>query len=87
MLPNRSRLTRWVAPSQEYDVPQCAPGTPVKECTHEIWGVVKAGGDSLHIAAMHFHCHAPTCLAMEVVNNETGELLCRQEPIYGCVAK
>jgi hypothetical protein len=39
----------------EYDVPQCAPGTPTEDCTHEIWGVVKAGGDNLHFAAMHFH--------------------------------
>jgi hypothetical protein len=55
----------------------------VNECTHEIWGVVQAGGDNLHFAAMHFHCHAPTCLAMEIVNNQTGELICRQDPIYG----
>ena len=67
----------------EYDVPQCAAGTPVNECTHEIWGVVQAGGDNLHFAAIHFHCHAPTCLAMEIVNNQTGELICRQDPIYG----
>merc|ERR1712232_1432323 len=71
----------------EYDVPQCQPGTPVEECTHEIWGVVTPGGDNLHIAAIHFHCHAPTCLAMEIVNNQTGELLCRQEPIYGGTGK
>ncbi len=29
------------------------------------------------------HCHAPTCLAMEILNNRTGELLCRQMPVYG----
>ena len=63
----------------EYDVPQCAAGTPPQDCKHEIWGVVTPGGDNLHIAAMHFHCHAPTCLAMEISNNRTGELLCRQE--------
>ena len=67
----------------EYDVPQCKAGTPVAGCTHEIWGVVRPAGDELHVAAMHFHCHAPTCLAMEIRNNRTGELLCRQEPIYG----
>jgi hypothetical protein len=71
----------------EYDVPQCAPGTKVEDCKHEIWGVVTPGGDNLHIAAMHFHCHAPTCLAMEIWNNKTGELLCRQEPIYGGTGK
>jgi hypothetical protein len=71
----------------EYDVPQCAPGTPVEECIHMIWGVVVPSGDNLHIAAIHMHCHAPTCLAMEVWNNRTGELLCRQEPIYGGTGK
>ena len=28
-------------------------------------------------------CHAPTCLTMELWNNHTGELVCRQRPIYG----
>ena len=67
----------------EYDVPQCAPGTPVERCTHEVWGVVTPAGTDLHLAAVHMHCHAPTCLAMELWNNATGELLCRQMPIYG----
>ena len=72
----------------EYDVPQCKAGTPVQDCKHEIWGVVSnpkqyAPGLTLHIAAAHFHCHAPTCLAMEIWNNKTGELVCRQEPVYG----
>merc|ERR1711998_604609 len=69
------------------DVPTCEPGTPVEQCTHEIWGVVTPGGDNLHMAAVHFHCHAPTCLAMEIRNNLTGELICRQEPIYGGTGK
>ncbi|CAD7924459.1 unnamed protein product [Amoebophrya sp. A25] len=29
------------------------------------------------------HCHAPSCLSMELRRNDTGELLCRQEPILG----
>ena len=50
----------------EYDVLPCEAGTPVAKCTHEIWGVVTPGDDhtpgggALHIAAAHFHCHAPT---------------------------
>jgi hypothetical protein len=48
-----------------------------------IWGVITPGGDNLHIAAIHFHCHAPTCVAMELRNNITGELICREEPIVG----
>lgn len=85
----------------EYDVPQCPPGTPVENCTHEIWGVLTPGGNDLYLAAIHFHCHAPTwcvhvfvplltifySLAMEIWNNKTGELLCRQEPIYGGTGK
>mmetsp|Transcript_8837 Transcript_8837/g.14802 ORF Transcript_8837/g.14802 Transcript_8837/m.14802 type:complete len:558 (+) Transcript_8837:215-1888(+) len=67
----------------EYDVPQCAEGTPAEKCTHVVWGVLTPGGKDLHLAAIHMHCHAPTCIAMELWNNRTGELLCRQTPIYG----
>ena len=67
----------------EYDVPQCPPGTPVEECTWEIWGVLTPGGNNLHLAAIHFHCHAPTCLEMAVYNNVTGALVCSEKPIYG----
>eukprot|EP00908_Phaeocystis_cordata_P010999 Transcript_21841.p1 GENE.Transcript_21841~~Transcript_21841.p1 ORF type:complete len:550 (+),score=198.38 Transcript_21841:123-1772(+) len=67
----------------EYDVPQCAEGTPADKCTHVVWGVVTPAGKDLHLAAVHMHCHAPTCIAMELWSNRTGELLCRQTPIYG----
>lgn len=36
-----------------------------------------------YIVAAHFHCHAPTCLRVELWNNDTGALLCAQEPVYG----
>lgn len=29
------------------------------------------------------HCHAPSCLSMELYNSDTGELLCHVEPIFG----
>ena len=29
------------------------------------------------------HCHAPTCLSMELYNADTGELLCHMEPVHG----
>lgn len=29
------------------------------------------------------HCHAPTCLSMELWNADTGELICRNLPTYG----
>ena len=35
------------------------------------------------MAAAHFHCHAPTCLSVAMYNNATGELICREEPLYG----
>lgn len=29
------------------------------------------------------HCHAPSCLSMELYNADTGRLLCHVEPIVG----
>lgn len=29
------------------------------------------------------HCHAPTCLSMDLFNADTGRLLCHMEPIWG----
>merc|ERR1712166_1560178 len=67
----------------EYDVPQCAPGTPVQDCTHEITGTITPPGTDVHFVAAHFHCHAPTCISLEIWNNRTGELLCREAPYHG----
>eukprot|EP00930_Biecheleria_cincta_P083378 TRINITY_DN72962_c0_g1_i1.p1 TRINITY_DN72962_c0_g1~~TRINITY_DN72962_c0_g1_i1.p1 ORF type:complete len:758 (+),score=77.23 TRINITY_DN72962_c0_g1_i1:72-2345(+) len=77
--------TQWGigANTAEYDVPQCPPGTPVEQCKHEITGVVTPVGTDLHIVAAHYHCHAPTCLAIEIWNKQTGELLCREAARYG----
>ena len=66
-----------------YDVPQCAPGTAVENCTHVISGVVTPPGERMHFIGAHYHCHAPTCLRMEIYNNVTGELLCAEEPYHG----
>jgi hypothetical protein len=82
-------------PQAEYDVPRCAAGTPPSECTHTItgtWVPVPAKSshsttnESYHLVAAHAHCHAPTCMKVEMWNNDTGKLLCRQEPIYGLAA-
>ena len=70
----------------EYDVPRCAAGTPVEQCRHTItgtWMPVKEGGAPRYMAAVHHHCHAPTCLRVDMYNNDTGELICRAEPVYG----
>ena len=44
---------------------------------------VAAGGAPKYLLAVHDHCHAPTCLSMEMWNNDTGALLCRQRVLYG----
>ena len=68
----------------EYDVPRCAPGTPTKDCIHEITGTVTPPQDDLHFVAAHYHCHAPTCLSLEIrYGNATGELICKETPYHG----
>ena len=67
----------------EYDVPQCPAGTPVEKCTHTISGVVTPPAGNMHFVGAHYHCHAPTCIRMEIYNNITGELLCREDPYHG----
>lgn len=82
----------------EYDVPQCAENKPVvttNKCRYNISGVwmpipPNTGGDEAadrYLIASHHHCHAPTCLRMDIINNDTGKLICRQEPIYGGTGK
>eukprot|EP00462_Mataza_sp_D1_P020249 CAMPEP_0175139606 /NCGR_PEP_ID=MMETSP0087-20121206/11003_1 /TAXON_ID=136419 /ORGANISM="Unknown Unknown, Strain D1" /LENGTH=748 /DNA_ID=CAMNT_0016422649 /DNA_START=31 /DNA_END=2277 /DNA_ORIENTATION=- len=81
------RTTWGIASPVEYDVPQCAKGTPTEQCVHTITGLFDVpapkGDKQMKLAAAHFHCHAPTCLMVELWNNKTGELLCREKPIYG----
>lgn len=70
----------------EYDVPQCARGTPVDKCTHTVtgtWIPIPASNQPTRLVALHHHCHAPTCLKIETWNNDTGELICRTRPVYG----
>jgi len=33
------------------------------------------------------HCHAPACISSELYNEDTGELLCRNTPLYGAGEK
>jgi hypothetical protein len=37
----------------------------------------------IHLIYASAHCHAPSCLSMELFHANTGQLLCRVEPIYG----
>lgn len=41
----------------------------------------KADGVKLIYAGPH--CHAPTCLSMDLYNTDTGQLLCHVEPVHG----
>ena len=69
-----------------------------KKCTHTVTGTWKPvladgspnpsggggrKGSKVYLAAMHHHCHAPTCLRLDVWNADTSELICRVEPVYG----
>ena len=54
---------------------ECSPRTS-PHCTGE-----HTSGISLVYASGH--CHAPSCIKMELWNADTGELICRQEPHYG----
>lgn len=68
-----------------YDVVQCPTGTPVENCTQTITGTWKplAAGGNVHMVKAHFHCHAPTCIKVEMWNNDTGKLLCRENTVVG----
>ena len=81
----------------EYDVPRCAAGVP--GCSRRADGtwVHTVTGKTVGrhtFAALNFHCHAPTCLAMEAYacdkgvpleacNTTNGRLVCRTVPVYG----
>jgi len=83
----------------EYDIVKCPHGHPPSECIQEITSHftprqwldcdpykdpvncnVKNGMQLIYGSG---HCHAPSCLSMELYNADTGALLCRQVPVYG----
>jgi len=102
-VPSHQNLMRFYFQTEayaiEYDVVQCADGTPTQECVQEItarWqvkemfsdctsGKKNCTGTSKGIKLMYAggHCHAPSCISMELYNYDTGALLCRQEPVFG----
>jgi hypothetical protein len=81
--------------SGEYDVPKCDDHTPPSECVHAItarWtvgqhqftpSVDKSKYRGIKLIYAGGHCHAPACISMELYNEDTGKLLCRQEPVIG----
>jgi len=46
------------------------------------WGNTTAY-DGINLIYAAGHCHAPSCLSMELYNADTGMLLCRHDPVYG----
>ena len=79
--------------SGEYDIPKCPEDIPSNECVHSItahWNardmidnnlIGNSSGFELIYAGPH--CHAPTCLSMELYDSDTGNLLCRVDGILG----
>eukprot|EP00039_Didymoeca_costata_P022118 m.3773 g.3773 ORF g.3773 m.3773 type:complete len:792 (-) comp2823_c0_seq1:19-2394(-) len=80
----------------EYDVPKCGPGVPGCSMENGTWIHTITGSVVGHhnFVSLNFHCHAPTCLSMEVFvcpegvstlecNETIGKPMCRQEPVYG----
>ena len=40
-------------------------------------------GGRFELMYMAAHCHTPACMSLELWNDDTGELICRNAPIYG----
>jgi hypothetical protein len=40
-------------------------------------------GGKFQLMYMAAHCHTPACMSLELWNDDTGELICRNAPIYG----
>ena len=77
----------------EYDVPKAIEGTPPEETIHSITARFQVkdmlGGGKSHnshgikLITAAPHCHAPTCISMELYNADTGLLICRVVPALG----
>lgn len=60
------------------------PDGPDCECIHTI--VYKWTVSNMRLIYAGGHCHAPSCISLELYRNDTGhemELLCAQIPVYG----
>jgi hypothetical protein len=101
----------------EYDIPQCAPGTPAESCVHTITSQLKAidllgglttpldanrlncsyyqdtwcgqvanveaTGGKFKLLNMAFHQHSPAVISGELINADTGDLICRNQGLMG----
>ena len=79
--------------SGEYDVPKCAEGTPPEQCIHSITAHFQGrdmidnnlieNNNGFKLIYLAPHCHAPTCIDMELYNQDTGELICHVDGYLG----
>tara|TARA_B100000123_G_scaffold268981_1_gene244388 strand:- start:1921 stop:3999 length:2079 start_codon:yes stop_codon:yes gene_type:complete len=79
--------------SGEYDVPKAPYGTPYENTVHSITArfQIKDMVDSkyqknhngIKFITAAPHCHAPTCISMELYNADTGQLICGVYPKFG----
>ena len=44
---------------------------------------MRGGGGKFKLLSMAFHQHSPTVISGELINADTGELLCRNAPLMG----
>jgi hypothetical protein len=70
----------------EYDIPKCEEGTPPEDCIHSITAHFQGrdmidkniigNNKGFKLIYLAPHCHAPTCIDMELYNADTGDLIC-----------
>ena len=75
---NHTVTGTWMPINKDGSGNNCQAG--ISGCRDNAGGVK---GSKVYLAAMHHHCHAPTCLRIDFYNNDTGKLLCRVEPVFG----
>ena len=74
----------------EYDVPKCNKSDNI-ECVHSItarWitkDMINNRGNSTGTNLIYAapHCHAPSCISVELYNGDTGQLLCKVNGDFG----
>ena len=82
--------------ASEYDILPCSSGIAPGDCVQEITARFQVGmmtdcskddascyGRDIQLIYAGGHCHAPSCISIELYNMDTGQLLCRQLPVWG----
>jgi len=70
----------------EYDIPKCEEGTPPEDCIHSITAHFQGkdmvddniigNNKGFKLIYLAPHCHAPSCIDVELYNADTGDLIC-----------